>query len=87
MGLLVGEKRKNDERRRIPLWMVMLVVGLILGAAFMLAFGPNRAPTTVYVNGDSSLTTSGQTNTDEIYLTATAIIQQATQQAVEAAQP
>jgi hypothetical protein len=86
MGLLVGEKRKNEERRRIPMWVVLLVVGFILGAAFMLAFGPGSAPATVYVSGDSSLTTSNSSD-EAIYATATAIIEQATRQAVEAAQP
>ena len=89
MGLLVGEKRKNDEGRRglLPLWVWTLILGFILGLIVMGAARVGSPGTVMTVSGDSSVTTSGEMDTDAIYATATSIIEQATQAAVEATTP
>ena len=89
MGLLVGEKRKNDEQRRglLPLWAWTLIIGFILGVMVTLMLRPSGFQSVTYFNGDSS--SSSNLNDEAIYATATYIVEQATatQAAIDAAKP
>lgn len=69
MSTLTGEKRKNDERRRIP-WWLLLLVGFGLGIVFTLGASLGRGgAVTVY---------SAESIPDGFMLTATQIIHEAT---------
>jgi hypothetical protein len=69
MGLLSNEKRKNDDPRRFQWWL--LVIGFVVGVAFTLIVGLGRGGTvTVY---------SDNVDTDALYMTATRIVEGATQ--------
>lgn len=61
-----GEKRKNDEGRRFPWWIALLVIGFAVGVFVTLLVVPSRIETVTYMSSEG------------IELTATAIIQQAT---------
>ena len=67
MAVYENEKRKNDEQRGFPWWL--LVVGFILGAVAMLIVMQGRTPTT---------TDTANSDIEGIELTATTIIEQAT---------
>jgi hypothetical protein len=70
MDLSIGEKRKNDALRgRIPVW-VLVVAAFALGVILTLMLQPSSNSSTVYVYGN-----------DPIPLTATRIIEQATNMA------
>lgn len=72
MSTLAGEKRKNDERRTIPWWLILLV-GFGLGIVFTLGASMGRGgAVTVY---------SSESLPDNFMLTATQIIHEATQSA------
>ena len=65
------EKRKNDDRRLIiPNWVWALVIGFILGVVATLIVVPQGVQSTVYVQSSEGME-----------LTATRIIQQATEMA------
>lgn len=69
MSTLAGEKRKNDERRTIPWWLILLV-GFGLGIVFTLGASMGRGgAVTVY---------SSESIPDNFMLTATQIIHEAT---------
>jgi hypothetical protein len=63
------EKRKNDQPRRFQWWL--LVIGFIVGIIFTLIVGLGR--------GGSVVTYSDNVDTDALYITATWIVEQATQ--------
>jgi hypothetical protein len=67
MGLLVKEKRKNDEPRRMNWWL--LVIGIVIGVVLTLiaVSGRTSSSTVIYTSGD-----------DPLVMTVTAIIQGAT---------
>ena len=67
MAVYEKEKRKNDERRGFPWWL--LVVGFVLGAAAMLVVMQGRT---------SAPANTVNSNVEGIELTATTIIEQAT---------
>jgi hypothetical protein len=70
MDLSLGEKRKNDApQRRIPVW-VLVVAAFALGVILTLILRPSSSSSTVYVYGN-----------DPIPLTATRIVEQATNMA------
>jgi hypothetical protein len=82
-----GEKRKNDERRHFP-WrtVLLLVIGFALGVVVTLLVVPSRIETITYMSGDDfarSEISVVQPAPEQIGfdLTATRIIQQATQMA------
>lgn len=75
MTFFAKRKRKNDESRPFPAWVIVLVALGIVIVAVML-FRPAGRTNTTYSQGNQP---SGN-----IELTATAIIQQATAQAATA---
>jgi hypothetical protein len=75
MSLSGEDKRKNDEpRRRFPIWVVAFAGGFILGVVFILITRPVSVQTAATFN-------SSGVSDEAIYLTATFIIDQATQTA------
>lgn len=98
MTSLASEKRKNDQRRGFPWWL--LLVGFAAGVLFTLGLQLGRGGTVSVYSAESMPDTFALTATqiiteataraqaqnfaipaDPIQLTATALIQQATQQA------
>lgn len=69
MGFLSDEKHKNDSPRRFQWWL--LVIGFGLGVLAMLIVSTANTST-------NSITNSAVNNPDELYITATYLIQQAT---------
>jgi Icc-related predicted phosphoesterase len=67
MGLFQDEKRKNDSPRRIQWWL--LVTGIAIGIVVTL----------IAVSGRSPSNTVSSVTDQEIYITATWIVDQATQ--------
>src|SRR5687767_11253469 len=87
MNIFGEEKRKNDERRHFP-WRttLILVIGFALGVIVTLIFTPSGAGTITYMSGDDfarSEISVVRPAPEQIGfdLTATRIIQQATQMA------
>ena len=96
MAVYEKEKRKNDERRGFPWWL--LVVGFILGAAVMLVVTQSSSQSvnpdlmsaysreelvltaTAVAEQFTSLESNGIQGIDSLAATATIIILQATQQ-------
>ncbi len=86
-----GEKRKNDERRHFP-WRttLLLVIGFTLGVVVTLLFAPASSPSPVYVSGNEDFgrmeissvrPAPNNAQNDPFLITATYIIEQATQMA------
>jgi hypothetical protein len=82
-----GEKRKNDDPRRFP-WRAtfFIVIGFALGVVVTLLFTPSASGTVMYMSGDDfarSEISVVQPAPEQIVfdLTATYIIEQATQMA------
>ena len=87
MSSWVAEKRKNEDSRRpvLPVWAWTLIIGFVLGMIFALTvLVPNRVETAIAPVENRVISNASD---EAIYATATYIIEQATQQAVEAAQP
>jgi hypothetical protein len=80
-----GEKRKNSDRRSFP-WrsVLLLVIGFALGVIVTLLFTPSSSATITYMSSDDfarSEISVVQPAPDDFALTATYIIQQATEMA------
>lgn len=52
MATLAGDKRKNDERRAIPWWLILLV-GFALGIVFTLGMSMGRGGTVTVYSSES----------------------------------